>query len=159
MQEKERPNSTTVADVSAVPSEGRIVALDPGTKRCGLATCDELRVTTRPLPAVPGENWKKLLQAVKQTIGDLDAKALVIGLPLESDGSEGEMSLRARDMARKFSLSLEIPIFLEDERVTSYEAKGRLWDRGVDPVEARKSVDSEAAAIILTDFLARLSRS
>nr|AUN37315.1 putative Holliday junction resolvase YggF [uncultured bacterium] len=108
---------------------------------------------------MPGENWKKLLQAVKQTIGDLDAKALVIGLPLESDGSEGEMSLRARDMARKFSLSLEIPIFLEDERVTSYEAKGRLWDRGVDPVEARKSVDSEAAAIILTDFLARLSRS
>jgi len=69
------------------------------------------------------------------------------------------MSLKARDMARKFTLSLEIPVFLQDERVTSYEAKGRLWDRGVEPGDTRESVDSEAAAIILADFLDRVRTS
>jgi putative transcription antitermination factor YqgF len=59
-------------------------------------------------------------------------------------------------MARKFSLSLAIPVLLQDERVTSYEAKGRLWKAGKDRAETRKLVDSEAAAIILTDFLDRL---
>jgi putative Holliday junction resolvase len=83
---------------------------------------------------------------------------LVIGLPLESDGSESEMSLRARDMARKFSLSLDIPVFLQDERVTSYEARGRLWEKGVGADRTVEFVDSEAATIILSDFLDRLSR-
>jgi len=103
-----------------------------------------------------------MLSDIKQTVSDFDAKALVIGLPLESDGSESEMSIMARDMARKFDLSLEIPVFLQDERVTSYEAKGRLWQRGVKPNKTRQFVDSEAAAIILNDFLDRannLSRS
>jgi len=129
--------------------------MDPGTKRCGIAVCDELRFTTRPLPFIERKSWKNLLSAVKQIVSDFDAKALVIGLPLESDGSESEMSQEARDMARKFSLSLDIPVLLQDERVTSYEAKGRLWRAGKDPAETRKLVDSEAAAIILSDFLDR----
>ena len=53
-------------------------------------------------------------------------------------------------------LSLEIPVFLQDERVTSYEARKRLWDRGILPRETKQFVDSEAAAIILTDFIERL---
>ena len=85
-------------------------------------------------------------------------KPLVIGLPLESDGRESEMSLQARDMARKFSLSLAIPVFLQDERASSYEAKGRLWGEGASITESRGQVDSAAAAIILADFLDRLSR-
>ena len=136
---------------------GRILAIDPGTKRCGLAVCDELRVTTRPLPVIQRESWKKLLSNIKQTIADFDAKALVIGLPLESDGSESPMSKEAREMARKFALSLEVPVFLQDERVTSYEAKRRLWVAGTGLKETRKLVDSEAAAIILEDFLQRIS--
>jgi len=79
-------------------------------------------------------------------------------LPLESDGSESEMSAEARRMAHNFGLSLSIPVFLQDERVTSYEAKSRLWERGVNLKESRQLVDSEAAAIILSDFIDRLSR-
>ena len=60
-------------------------------------------------------------------------------------------------MARKFALSLTIPVYLQDERVTSYEAKRRLWESGVELKDARKQVDSEAAAIILSDFLDRVS--
>ena len=156
MQEKETTNPGRLADVSAIPATGRILAIDPGTKRCGVAICDELQVTTRPLGTIQRTSWKKLLSNIQQTVSDFDAKALVIGLPLESDGSESEMSVMARDMARKFSLSLDIPVFLQDERVTSYEAKGRLWERGLEPNETREFVDSEAAAIILADFLDRV---
>ena len=155
MQEKETTNPDRLADVSEVPATGRILAIDPGTKRCGVAVCDELQVTTRPLEAIQRTSWKKLLSNIKQTVSDFDAKALVIGLPLESDGLESEMSTMERDMARKFSLSIDIPVLLQDERVTSYEARQRLWKRGVEPEETREFVDSEAAAIILADFLDR----
>lgn len=133
------------------------MALDPGTKRVGVAICDEMRFTTRPLELIERKSWKKLLTEVKNILAEYDAKALVIGLPLESDGGESTMSAEARDMARKFSLSLDVPVFLQDERVTSYAAKSNLWSRGVGLKESRRLVDSEAAAIILSDFLSRLS--
>ena len=158
MQQKETTNQHELTDVSTVPTSGRIVALDPGTKRVGVATCDELRVTTRPLSHITRTSWKKLLVEVKIILADLDAVALIIGLPLRSDGGESEMSAEARSMARRFALSLEIPVYLQDERVTSYEAKSRLWQRGLDVKESRSQVDSEAAAIILSDFLDRLDR-
>ena len=99
-----------------------------------------------------------MLLQVKETIAEFDAKALVIGLPLESNGDESDMSREAREMARKFNLSLDIPVFLQDERVTSYEAKRRLWADGASLKETRRKVDSRAAAILLADFLDRLPR-
>jgi putative Holliday junction resolvase len=68
------------------------------------------------------------------------------------------MSENARSLARNFRLSLDVPVFLQDERVTSYEARRRLWQQGVKPSETRRLVDSEAAAVILSDFLDRMSR-
>ena len=157
MQQKETTNPNGLADVFDVPATGRILAIDPGTKRCGVAICDEMLVTTRPLPVIERKSWKKLLSNIKQIVSDYDAKALVIGLPLESDGSESQMSVEARRMARNFALSLDIPVYLQDERVTSYEAKSRLWEQGKTINESRRLVDSEAASIILADFLDRLS--
>ena len=157
MQQKETTNPIELTNVSALPAEGRIIAIDPGTKRCGVAVCDEMRLTTRPLPFIIRTSWKKLLSNIEQLVSEFDAAALVIGLPLESDGSESVMSAEARSMARKFALSLLIPVFLQDERVTSYEAKRRLWQSGVNVKNARKLVDSEAAAIILADFIDRIS--
>lgn len=155
MQQIDTVNTNDFADISNVPDTGRLVAIDPGTKRFGVAICDELRVTTRPLDVITRSSWKSLLLTVKTIVSDFDAKALVIGLPLESDGSESEMSTYARDLARKFTLSLGVPVFLQDERNTSYEAKSRLWSEG-SPADARDRVDSAAAAIILADFLDRL---
>lgn len=158
MQQKETTNNSQVADVFQVAKRGRILAIDPGTKRCGVAVCDELRVTTRPLDSTPRKSWKNLLSNIKTLVAEYDAVALVVGLPLESDGSDGVMTLEARDMARKFALSLDIPVFLQDERVTSYEAKSRLWSEGVSLSTARNLTDSTAAAIILADFLDRVTQ-
>ena len=155
MQENKTTNSDRLAELFPVPPKGRILAIDPGTKRCGVAVSDELHITTRPLAVIDRKSWKKLLLHIKDLITEFDAKALVIGLPLNTDGTESDMSAEARRMAQNFSLSLEIPVFLQDERVTSYEAKSRLWEQGKTLKETRNLVDSEAAAIILADFLSR----
>ena len=155
MQEKETTNQTDFLDVFAVPASGRIVALDPGTKRLGVAVSDELQFTVRPFKTIERTGWKKLLLQIKEILADFDAVGLVIGLPYNFDGTESEMSREARRLARNFSLSLDIPVVLQDERATSYEAKGRLWKEGVTGNEFRKRVDNEAAAIILRDFIAR----
>jgi putative holliday junction resolvase len=152
VQQKE----TADLDAFPVPSDGRIVALDPGTKRVGVAVCDEHRVVTRPLPVIQRTSWKKLLLQVKEILAGFDAVALVVGLPYNFDGTESEMTAEARDMARKFVLSLDIPVYLQDERATTYEARGRLWKAGLEGKALRAAVDSEAATIILNDFLNRV---
>ena len=156
MQEKE---TTIREDLSVVPSEGRIIAIDPGTKRIGVAVCDERRIAVRPLPIVERTSWKKLLIKIRDILTEFDAVGLVVGLPYNFDGTEGEMSSEARKLARNFALSLDIPVFLQDERATTYEARGKLWSRGATDVELAKTLDSEAAAIILSDFLGRASAS
>ena len=156
MQEKETINTGDLTDTFRVPAAGRIVAIDIGTKRVGIAVCDELRIAVRPLALIERKSWKKLLSQVKQILGEYDAAALVLGLPYNFDGTESEMSADARRLAGNFALSLDMPVFLQDERVTSYEAKARLWQRGRSEKEAEKEKDTEAAAIILEDFLDRI---
>ena len=156
MQQKETSKPRDLTEISGVPDGGRIVAIDPGTKRVGIAVCDEHRVIASPLPVIQRTSWKKLLLQIKGTLAEFDAVALVVGLPYNFDGTESDMTAEARDMARKLALSLEIPVYLQDERATTYEARGRLWKAGIEGEKQRALVDSEAATIILTDFLSRL---
>ncbi len=153
MQPEETTNSSEFTDVECAPALGRILALDLGTKRIGVAVCDELQITTRAVCTVERKSWKKVLKKIVSLLAEFDAVALVLGLPYNSDGTESEMSREARRLARNFSLSIDVPVFLQDERVSSYEARGRLWKRGLNENEVRKLVDAEAAAVILGDFL------
>ena len=155
VQQKETSKPRDLTDISDVPATGRIIVLDPGTKRIGVAVCDELRVAVRPLPMVQRTSWKKVLLQIRNTLAEFDAAALVVGLPYNFDGSESPMTLEARDLARKFALSLDVPVYLQDERATTYEARGRLWAAGIDVTKMQSMVDSEAATIILSDFLDR----
>jgi len=156
VQEKQTRNQSDFADLSRVPATGRLLGVDPGTRRIGVAITDDLRISTRALDVITRTSWKRLLLDIDRLIAKFDAKGLVIGLPLESDGGESAMSLEARSMAGKFALSLKVPVFLQDERNTSYEAKSRLWGEGLTLAEAKARTDSTAASIILADFLDRL---
>jgi putative Holliday junction resolvase len=136
---------------------GRLLALDLGQKRVGLAVSDELRMTVRPLAALNRTNWKQLLRQVSDALESFDAQALVIGLPLRMDGTEGEAAQAARRIAHKFELSLKVPVYLQDERLTSLEAEESLRAAGfADDGLRRERVDSESAAIILRDFIERV---
>ena len=153
MQDKETFNPERFTETGELPKTGRIIALDPGTKYIGVAVSDETQTIATPVRTIPRQSWKKTLSAVKDILAEFDAIGLCIGLPYNFDGSESEMSTDARRMARNFGLSLDVPVVLQDERVTSYEARGRLWKKGVDFKVTKFLVDSEAAAIILTDYL------
>ena len=133
---------------------GRVLALDLGEKRVGAAISDELRITVRPLPFLRRTSWKQLLGAVADLLRSFDAKALVIGLPLNLDGTEGPAAKEARRLARNFERTLKVPVHLQDERLTSREAEEALRLAGRSDAELRLSVDGEAAAIILRDFIA-----
>lgn len=156
MQRKETTKTPEIADLSVCPRKGRIVAIDPGTKRVGLAVSDLDQLIATPVKTLQRTSWKKLLSDIKETVSEFDAVAVVVGLPLDMDGAKTDMTDGARTMFRNLALSLEIPVFQQDERVTTYEARHRLWQRGIPLEDQGSKVDSEAASVILSDFLDRL---
>lgn len=133
--------------------EGRILALDLGQKRVGVAICDELLISITRLNPILRTNWKQFLVDVAQVVKHQTAKALVIGLPLSLDGTNDSAAAAARQTAQNFARSLSIPVFLQDERLTSVAAAEQLRKAGHNPREVEQLIDSEAAAIILADFL------
>lgn len=135
------------------PECGRVMAIDLGAKRVGVAVSDELGLTIRPVETIERQNWKDLLRRITHYVEEFEARALVVGLPLNLDGSDGPAALAARQMAAKFQMSLKIPVYLQDERLTTEEAKSRLRD--IQGLERGAGVDGAAAAIILEDFLAQ----
>jgi putative holliday junction resolvase len=132
---------------------GPILALDLGQKLVGAAVSDERLVTTKRLPPLKRSNWKKLLQDVRHLVEGFDAQTIVVGLPLRLDGSEGDAAKEARRMATNLAKSVDLPVYLQDERLTSFEATANLKAEGLKPGEIAGVIDGEAAATILRDFL------
>ncbi len=155
---KEINNSTRILEINRQYPHGRLLALDLGTERVGVAVSDELQITIRPLKALRRTNWKQLLLEVRQILEDFDAQAMVIGLPLRMDGSVGVAAMEARRLSVNFAKSLTTPIFLQDERLTSHAAEITLRDKGCTKVEVREQLDSAAAVLILRDFIAQHGR-
>jgi putative Holliday junction resolvase len=133
--------------------EGPILALDLGQKLVGAAISDERLVTTRRLPPLKRSNWKKLLLDVRHLIEGFDARTVVVGLPLRLDGTAGDAAEDVRRLATNLAKSIALPVYLQDERLTSVAATENLKAEGVRPEEIPGLVDGEAAAMILRDFL------
>ena len=133
--------------------QGRVLAIDMGSKRVGLAVSDELRLTTRALPALPRTPWKRLLSSLAELCEQFDVRSIVLGLPLRLDGTEGDAAQEVRRVGRNLQLSLKLPLYFQDERLTSREAESYLRGRGLKQREISDRIDSEAASIILRDFL------
>jgi putative holliday junction resolvase len=147
-----KPQSTSR---TALPElAGRLLALDLGAKRVGVAVSDELRITVNPLPAIDRRSWKDLLHRVATVVETYDARALVIGLPLSLDGNEGSAARETRTVAEKFQRSLSVPVFLQDERLTTVAATTELKAAGRSDRQIEREVDSAAAGVILGDFIA-----
>lgn len=130
-----------------------IVALDLGEKRVGVAVSDALSIVITRLAALPRTNWKQMLRDVDDLIRRFDAQTVVIGLPLRLNGSSGDAALAVRALALKFARSLHVPVYLQDERLSSVEAEQNLRADGHKGDRVSALVDSEAAAVILRDFL------
>ena len=128
---------------------GRILALDHGEARCGVAVSDPSGTLATPLPAVERPDTKKGLAALAGVVEDQEAERVVVGLPCTLAGREGEQAERARVFAERLGGKVSVPVELHDERLTS-----RLAERTGGVADA----DSRAAAHLLESYLASESR-
>src|SRR2546422_3735583 len=96
----------TASRSALLDSTGRLLALDLGAKRVGVAVSDELRITVKPIKRIERRSWKDLLRRVVSLIESYEARGLVIGLPLQLEGGEGTAAREVRAIAEKFRKSL-----------------------------------------------------
>ena len=138
----------------ASPRSGRILALDYGKRRIGLALSDEPGIRSNPLAILQRKNRAADLRELREIARKNGVAALVVGLPLHLNGSESEMAAEARAFATRLHKHLGLPVELFDERLTSWEAsqhKRRTARRGKKSSAATR--DDVAAAILLRDYL------
>ncbi len=138
---------------------GRVLAIDYGHKRFGLAISDELGVTSRPLSTFARTNRRDDLRRLRLLAREHGVRRIVVGLPLRLDGAESEMAAEATRFAARLTQHLGLPVELADERLTSWEASQYAPAKSRAHGEQRKSEkratrDDIAAAIILRDYLA-----
>ncbi|HLD76987.1 MAG TPA: Holliday junction resolvase RuvX [Rickettsiales bacterium] len=136
-----------------VPSQGKIMGLDIGTKRIGVAICDETRFLTTPKVIIARQSDMKDFAKIVDLIKENAIKAIVVGFPINMNGSLNEMS----EFSRKFIIKLDgflvgkLPIFPADERLTSFEAD--QYAKEISSRKGQKNHDDIAASVILQDFL------
>ena len=135
----------------------RILAIDYGRVRHGLAVSDALGMASHPLAALQRRTPAADLAALTTLIADRDVQRIVVGLPLNMDGSEGPMAREVRAFAAALGAALALPVTLEDERLSTDEAESFLGQAGLRPSERRRLRDSVAAAVILNAVLERES--
>ncbi len=131
---------------------GRVLAVDTGSRRVGLAVTDPLGMIGSPLPAIPFESESALAARLLDTCRSLGVDTVVIGLPVSADGSEGEGCARARRIRDRI-LAAGVDCLLWDESWTSRDAADALRSAGRRGAAAKKKIDSVAAALILRDWL------
>jgi len=132
----------------------RILAIDYGRVRLGLAVSDGLGLASHPLPALDRTKDDARDFATLAALAESrDVRRLVVGLPLNMDGSEGPMAAEARAFAERAAAALELPLTMEDERLTTDAAESYLKKLGLRPSDRKKLRDSVAAALILQAVL------
>jgi len=133
----------------------RVLALDLGTKNIGTAISDELGISVRPAGTIRRSGLRRDIARLISLVQDLEAQAVVVGLPLRMDGTLGEAARRALNFADKLRGEIGVAVYTEDERLTSYEADQIMIARGMKRKQRQANSDQMAATIILRDFLSR----
>lgn len=136
------------------------MAIDYGTKAIGLAICDELHLTVRPLTTIRCEKLdrKQVTKRICDIVTEHEIGGLIVGLPLNMDGTRGEAVEKVERFIADLQPHLSIPIVTVDERLTSYEADQLLREMGVSQKDRKAKSDEYAAVLILQDYLDGQSR-
>jgi putative Holliday junction resolvase len=132
---------------------GRVLAIDLGDRRMGLALSDPLGLTAQGLPTVERRNRREDMNYLKSVARKNAVSTIVLGNPLNMDGSQGPQSAEAVEFASKLQKHLNLEVRLWDERLTSVEANRLLREAGLGPEQRAKSVDQVAAVLLLENFL------
>jgi len=133
----------------------RVLAIDLGSKRIGTAVSDALGITVRPVETIRRSSNKLDIARLRFLAEDLEAEAVVVGLPLKLDGTAGDAAHETMRFADRLQGEIRVPVFMQDERLTSYEADQIMIERGLKRRERRDRSDEFAAMIILQDYLSK----
>ena len=132
-----------------------LAALDVGDARIGVAVSDDLGVSVRGVGVVRRRGGKHDLEAIARLVAPHAVARVVVGLPLNMDGTEGRQAAKVRAFAGRLGIHLGLPIELWDERLSSFEAEDRLRGLGLTATRRRALVDQVAAEVILRSYLDR----
>lgn len=142
-----------------VGAEGRILALDVGKKRIGLAVSDELRITAQGLATFERARIRDDLRRLKEITGELSVALLLVGRPLHLSGAESRQSEYTTEFATRLSEYTGVPVTYWDERLTSVEAERILKQAGAGLEDRKKAVDRLAAVLLLESYLGYLENA
>jgi len=137
----------------------RILALDHGTTRIGVAVSDPMKMIAQPLEMVPAEPFSSFLTRLKELIREQEVELILVGMPRNMDGSYGEATARVREFVGVLRESVTVPLQTWDERLTSVLAERYLREGNVRGPKRREKVDKTAAALLLQSYLDSLVSS
>lgn len=138
--------------IFAIPPKGRLIGIDFGEKKVGVAISDYSRFISTPLEVVKGKSQEIILKYLTDIIKEHEVKAVIIGLPMNMKGEEGEISKKVR----AFALKLNITTFLQDERLSTQSANRILAETDYTRRKKEEIDDKISASIILQQFLDRM---
>jgi putative Holliday junction resolvase len=132
---------------------GRIIGVDPGEARVGLAVSDEAGLLARPLRTLAAGGDRAVAKEIAELCGELGARVVVVGHPVRMDGSIGPRALRSRELAAAIEDACPVRVVLRDERWSSAEAERMMRERGEKAKGRKGRVDELAACVILQGHL------
>ena len=137
----------------------RILALDHGTKRIGVAISDEMQMIASPLEFIPAEPFAAFLVRLKEIIHEKQVYQILVGMPRNMNGSYGPAAAKVQEFVVVLKETIAVPIKLWDERLTSTQANRFLIEAEVRRDKRKEKVDKTAAAILLQSYLDSLAGS
>ena len=132
-----------------IGTNSRLLGIDPGAKNVGIAICDENKIIATPLKIINKSSFKSLIDELIQIIKENNIKGIVMGNPINMDGSKGPSAQSALDFAKNLSKNIDIPLVLWDERLSSEGAFKISSKLGSNVSKRVKKLDKNAAAFIL----------
>lgn len=141
------------ARASGPPPKGRILALDLGDRRIGVALSDPLGLMAQPLLTLTRRSWAADLEALARLARENDVGRILVGMPLGMDGSRGTRVRRTEDFMAKTARATGLPVEAWDERLTTVQAERTLLEGNASRARRREVIDQVAAVILLQSYL------
>ncbi len=131
----------------------RILAIDHGSRRMGIAISDELKMIAQPLEFIPAEPFAGFLARLQELLREKEVELILVGLPRNMDGSHGPAAQKVQEFVAVLKSNTAVPIKTWDERLTSVQANRLLIQGNVRRDKRKEKVDKMAAAILLQSYL------
>ena len=140
-----------------IGNNSRLLGIDPGNKNIGLAICDENKKIATPLKILRKNRFESLINEINEIIEENHIKGIIIGNPINMDGTSGKSSQSANDFAKNLSKNITIPIGMWDERLSSEASFKMTKELGTNVTDRVNKLDKNAAAFILQGAIDYLS--